>query len=99
MGLEGTFKIGDCEKEVSKDKKWWHAFTLDGKTNKLEWKCSSGEEAPETWAEEKKRLEAEEKARLERLRKEAEEAARKKREAEALARHLQKEAEEKARKE
>jgi len=49
-----VFKIGDCPKVVSKDGAWWHAATIDGKTNKLKWDCTLGVPAPRTWADEQK---------------------------------------------
>jgi len=45
-GLEGTFKISDCKDTVSKDAKWWHVFTLNGKNGKVKWSCTSGQEPP-----------------------------------------------------
>lgn len=40
--VAGTWKLSDCPKAVSRDKNWWHVFTIDGKTNKLKWHCSQG---------------------------------------------------------
>jgi len=37
--IAGTWKIKDCPTSVSRDKNWWHVFTIDGRTNKLKWTC------------------------------------------------------------
>jgi len=37
----GTWKIKDCPRSVYNGGNWWHVFTLDAKTNRLKWTCSS----------------------------------------------------------
>jgi hypothetical protein len=36
-----TWNIQDCPSSVDADKNWWHVFTIDGRTNRLKWSCSS----------------------------------------------------------
>merc|ERR1719272_363602 len=44
-----SFKVADCPKAVSKDGAYWHVATIDGKTNKMKWSCTTGEPAPPAW--------------------------------------------------
>jgi len=39
--VAGTWKLEDCKTSLSANKNWWHAFTIDGKTNKLKWSCDT----------------------------------------------------------
>jgi len=41
--VAGTFKIKDCSRSVTSDGNWWHVFTIDGKTNKVKWSCTSAQ--------------------------------------------------------
>jgi len=38
----GTWKLSDCPRAISRDKNWWHVFTIDGRTNRLKWHCGMG---------------------------------------------------------
>jgi len=38
--LAGTFKIGECLKDVTEGGKWWHVFTLNTNSNALKWTCN-----------------------------------------------------------
>jgi len=39
--VAGSWKIKDCPSSVSGGGNLWHVFTLDAKTNKVKWACSS----------------------------------------------------------
>jgi hypothetical protein len=39
--VAGSWKIKDCPRSVSSGGNLWHVFTLDAKTNKVKWACSS----------------------------------------------------------
>lgn len=38
----GTYKLRDCPGAVSRDRNWWHVFTIDGRTNRVKWHCGQG---------------------------------------------------------
>jgi len=37
----GTYKIKDCPRWVYGSGNWWHVFTIDARTNRLDWNCVS----------------------------------------------------------
>jgi hypothetical protein len=40
--VAGEWRMDECQNSVSFDGNWFHAFTVDARTNKLKWSCDMG---------------------------------------------------------
>merc|ERR1719359_1287647 len=39
-GIAGHWSVEQCPGAVSNNGRWWHVFTIDGRTNQLKWQCT-----------------------------------------------------------